>query len=168
MFLVTAVLAGVLVTAGTYTVMTETSTPGFCALCHEIAPAVESWRTSSHASNEHGFQATCIDCHLPPPQNTLEFFYLKTKHGLKDIWAHYFHGEYDRQKMQKKVHASMDNAACLKCHANLLYIQSSRGAMRAHREVLYSEAKRRCLECHTFLVHIRRDTYSTGIQGERR
>lgn len=154
------IFIGFLSTAFTYRIMALTSTPSFCGSCHEIAPAVESWRTSSHAFNNFGVKATCMDCHLPPPERTLNFFFLKSKHGLKDVWAHFFHGEYNREEMQEKVHASMDNATCLNCHGNLLYIQSKRGAMKAHRDALYSKPQRRCMECHAPLVHINKEVYS--------
>ena len=51
----------------TYYTMTRTSTPGFCASCHEIEFAYNTWRTSSHANNPYGFVADCMDCHLPRP-----------------------------------------------------------------------------------------------------
>ena len=37
-----------------------TSSPGFCASCHEIEPSVEGWRGSVHAQED---AATCLDCH---------------------------------------------------------------------------------------------------------
>ncbi|MCB9480399.1 MAG: cytochrome c3 family protein [Desulfobacteraceae bacterium] len=159
-----AVFIGFLLTAFTYKVMTVTSTPGFCASCHEIEAAVESWRTSTHASNDKGFKATCMDCHLPPPENTIEFFFLKTKHGLKDVFAHLFFGEYNKEEMQEKVHREMQNKTCMNCHSNILYIQTDRGAMKAHREAVYSTPQRSCMECHAPLVHIKKETYSAGTQ----
>ncbi|MGB5620226.1 MAG: NapC/NirT family cytochrome c, partial [Desulfobacterales bacterium] len=33
----------------TYYTMVRTSTPEFCATCHEIKPAVRAWRASTHA-----------------------------------------------------------------------------------------------------------------------
>jgi len=143
--------------------MTITSTPGFCASCHEIEAAVQTWRTSTHASNDKGLRATCMDCHLPKAENTIEFFYLKSKHGLKDVFAHFFFKEYNTEKMQNKVHQEMENKTCMNCHSNLLYIQTDRGAMKAHREAIYSEPQRSCMECHAPLVHIKKETYSAGI-----
>lgn len=32
----------------TYYTMVRTSTPGFCASCHEIQPAFNAWKTSTH------------------------------------------------------------------------------------------------------------------------
>ena len=67
------VLAGPLF-FGSMKLMVATSTPEFCASCHEIRPAVQAWRVSSHVNNPKGLQATCMDCHLPPPEDTFNFF----------------------------------------------------------------------------------------------
>ena len=58
----------------TYFTMVRTSTPEFCASCHEIRFAVDTWKTSTHVNNAHGFVADCMDCHLPAPQDTINFF----------------------------------------------------------------------------------------------
>jgi len=57
-----------------YSTMVRTSTPGFCATCHEIRFAYDTWKTSSHANNNKGFVADCMDCHLPAPHDTFNFF----------------------------------------------------------------------------------------------
>ena len=58
----------------TYYTMVRTSTPLFCASCHEIQPAYEAWKTSTHVNNPQGIVVDCMDCHLPPPQDTFNFF----------------------------------------------------------------------------------------------
>jgi len=42
-----------------------------------------------------------MDCHLPAPHDTVNFFYSKTIHGIKDVIAHFAGKEYDRQKMRQ-------------------------------------------------------------------
>ena len=37
-----------------YYTMVRTSTPDFCASCHEIKPAVVAWRSSTHVNNAAG------------------------------------------------------------------------------------------------------------------
>ncbi|MDD2903940.1 MAG: NapC/NirT family cytochrome c, partial [Syntrophales bacterium] len=106
----------------TYYTMVRTSTPQFCASCHEIEFAYNTWRTSSHTTNREGFVADCMDCHLPAPQDTYEFFYAKTLHGVKDVIAHVLGGVYDHEKNRQKAYASIKNDQCLKCHRNLLYL----------------------------------------------
>ena len=139
----------------TYYTMVRTSTPQFCASCHEIEFAYNTWRTSSHTNNREGFVADCMDCHLPAPQDTYDFFYAKALHGAKDVIAHVLGGTYDHEKNRQKAYASIKNDQCLKCHRNLLYLPYKRGAMLAHRTVLYPRPgyEKSCFNCHRNLVH---------------
>jgi cytochrome c nitrite reductase small subunit len=145
----------------TYYTMARTSTPQFCASCHEIQFAYNTWKTSSHANNEQGFVADCMDCHLPAPQDTVDFFYAKTFHGAKDVIMHFFLKEYDHEEQRQKAYASFKNEQCEKCHRNLLYIPNKRGAMLAHRDVVYARPgyEKRCVDCHKNLVHNAREFY---------
>ncbi|XPV76488.1 MAG: NapC/NirT family cytochrome c [Desulfovibrio sp.] len=145
----------------TYYVMVRTSTPEFCASCHEIQPAVLAWRTSSHVNNPQGFVADCMDCHLPAPHDTVNFFYTKTLHGLKDVIAHYQGVEYDREAMKIRARESIKNEQCLKCHRNIEYMPYKRGAMLAHKAVLYPKEgyEKKCTDCHKDLVHVNRPYY---------
>jgi len=145
----------------TYYTMVRTSTPQFCASCHEIHFAFNSWKTSTHANNAQGFVADCMDCHLPAPQDTYDFFYAKTFHGIKDVVVHFTQDEYDHRRNRERAWATIKNDQCLKCHRNLLYIPEKRGAMLAHRTVLYARPgyEKRCLDCHRNLVHNPRNYY---------
>lgn len=135
--------------------MLTTSTPNFCSSCHEIQPAYLEWQASSHANNAKGVVAECMDCHLPPPEETIKFFYNKTYHGLKDVIGHFVGGQYDRTENRKHAAANMDNSNCLSCHKNILYITHKRGAMLAHKSVLYPRPgyEKKCTDCHENLVH---------------
>lgn len=145
----------------TYYTMVRTTTPQFCAICHEIQFAYNTWKTSTHVNNAQGFVADCMDCHLPAPYDTYEFFYAKTAHGIKDIVIHFFQEEYDHEKNRQKAYASFKNDQCQKCHRNLLYIPNQRGAMLAHRAVVYARPgyEKRCVDCHKNLVHNARQLY---------
>ena len=145
----------------TYYTMVRTSTPQFCASCHEIEFAYNTWRTSGHTNNREGFVADCMDCHLPAPQDTLNFFYAKSLHGVKDVLAHLTKGSYDHEKNRQKAYASIKNDQCLKCHRNLIYLPYKRGAMLAHRTVLYPRPgyEKSCFDCHRNLVHNARAYY---------
>lgn len=144
-----------------YYTMVRTSTPRFCASCHEIQFAYNTWKTSTHVNNGQGFVADCMDCHLPAPHDTFNFFYTKTAHGIKDIVVHFVGAEYDHQKARAAAYASFKNEQCLKCHRNLLYIPDKRGAMLAHRDVMYARLgyEKRCVDCHKNLVHNPRNIY---------
>jgi len=139
----------------TYYTMVRTSTPQFCASCHEIQFAYNTWKTSTHANNPQGFVADCMDCHLPAPHDTVDFFYTKTLHGAKDIVVHFLQDEYDHKKNREAAYASFKNDQCRKCHRNILYIPDKRGAMMAHRTVVYARPgyEKRCVDCHRDLVH---------------
>jgi cytochrome c-type protein NapC/trimethylamine-N-oxide reductase cytochrome c-type subunit TorC len=141
-----------------YYTMVRTSTPEFCATCHEIKPAVVAWRSSTHTNNASGVVVDCMDCHLPAPQHTFDFFFAKTYHGIKDVVIHFFEDEYNREQARRNAYASFDNSQCQKCHRNLLNMPHRRGAMLAHRTVLYARAgyEKKCVDCHYDLVHSER------------
>ena len=145
----------------TYYTMVRTSTPEFCTSCHEIEFAYDTWKTSTHVNNAKGFVADCMDCHLPAPQNTFEFFYAKTFHGIKDLFVHFVQDEYDHQKNREKAYAAFENDQCMKCHRNLIYIPDKRGAMLAHKTVLWPRPgyEKKCIDCHRNLVHNKRQYY---------
>ena len=163
-YIIAAILIGVGVAISfplfsmTYYTMVRTSTPEFCASCHEIKPAVVAWRSSTHTNNAAGVVVDCMDCHLPAPQDTFEFFFSKSYHGLKDVAVHFLVGEYDREKARESAYAAFDNKECQKCHRNLLYMPTRRGAMLAHRAVLYARPgyEKKCVDCHYDLVHSER------------
>ena len=144
-----------------YYTMVRTTTPQFCATCHEIQYAYNTWKTSTHVNNAQGFVADCMDCHLPAPHDTFNFFYSKTAHGIKDIVLHFTQDDYDNQKAREAAYASFKNEQCQKCHRNLLYIPNKRGAMLAHRSVVYARPgyEKKCVDCHKNLVHNGRAFY---------
>lgn len=146
-----------------YYTMVRTSTPQFCATCHEIRPAYEAWKTSSHRNNPQGVVADCMDCHLPAPHDTINFFYTKTWHGIKDVAAHFIDGAegYDRDENREEAYRSIKNEQCQKCHRNIENMPHSRGAMLAHKSVLYARPgyEKKCTDCHRNLVHVDRDRY---------
>ena len=163
----------VLITAGivigfpifsmTYYTMVRTSTPQFCASCHEIEFAYNTWKTSTHVNNSQGFVADCMDCHLPAPHDTFNFFYAKTAHGLKDVIVHIIQGpeNYDHEKNRRAAYESFKNEQCQKCHRNLLNIPNKRGAMLAHKTVIYPRPgyEKKCVDCHRNLVHNKAEYY---------
>ena len=113
----------------TYYTMVRTSTPQFCSTCHEIRPAFMAWKTSTHVNNAQGIVADCMDCHLPAPHDTIDFFYSKTMHGLKDVVSHFTGGDerYDRAVMRQRIYDTLENSQCMKCHRNILNLPGKRG-----------------------------------------
>ena len=160
-FIIVGILIAFPLFSISYYTMVRTSTPQFCAICHEIQFAYNTWKTSTHANNSQGFVADCMDCHLPAPQDTYEFFFAKTMHGLKDLILHFTQEEYDREKNRQKAYDGFKNKQCQKCHRNILYIPDKRGAMLAHQTVIYPRPgyEKRCVDCHQNLVHNPRAFY---------
>ncbi|MGE4292725.1 MAG: cytochrome c3 family protein [Desulfovibrio sp.] len=156
-------LIGFPVFSMTYYTMVRTSTPEFCASCHEIEPAFKAWQTSTHANNAQGLVADCMDCHLPAPHDTFDFFFSKTWHGLKDVAMHVATGgdDYIRKEQREGAYRDIKNAQCQKCHRNLLHMPDKRGAMLAHRTVLnpLPGYEKQCTDCHRNLVHVDRPYY---------
>lgn len=142
---------------GTMKAMVATSSPEFCGSCHEIKPAVRAWAVSTHHNNASGVVAVCMDCHLPPPGDTFRFFVMKAYHGSKDVFFHLLRGSegYDREEAREGMYRSVTNQVCLRCHQNVLYMPHKRGAMLAHRAVIYARAgyEKKCIDCHYDLVH---------------
>ena len=139
-------------------IMLMTSTPRFCSSCHEIEPAYRSWKDSTHCRNKSGVVALCKDCHLPPLEDTISFYWAKTYHGTKDITLHLLGGKYDREAMKVLARQHIPNSRCLRCHAGLLDL-NSRGARKAHMTCFWPKPgnrKRRCIECHENLVHTKK------------
>lgn len=169
-YIIAAVLIGIGVVIAfpifsiSYYTMVRTSTPQFCASCHEIQFAYNTWKTSTHTNNAQGFVADCMDCHLPAPHDTIDLFYTKTAHGIKDIFVHFTQDplKYDHALQRRKAYASFKNEQCQKCHRNILFIPDKRGAMLAHRSVFYARPgyEKKCVDCHQNLVHMEREVYA--------
>ena len=138
--------------------MEHTSKPQYCGgKCHEMQSTYRSWEISEHASGKNGVRIECIECHLPPKENYFTYVMAKVYCGAKGAYEHYFGGEYDFQKTQKKVLDSMRDQTCLYCHNNLLARPSSPAARIAHVASLThpDSPQARCLACHEQTGHQR-------------
>ena len=80
-----------------------------------------------------------------------------------DVIVHFTQdaSEYDHEEQRRIAYASFKNDQCQKCHRNILYIPDKRGAMLAHRAVVYARPgyEKRCVDCHKNLVHIAKPIY---------
>ena len=81
---------------------------------------------------------------------------------MKDVVAHIFLEEYDRAKNREHAYEDIDNDQCMKCHRNILYMPENRGAMLAHRTVIYARDgyEKKCTDCHRYLVHKPKQQYA--------
>ena len=88
--------------------------------CHEMNTAYLTWELSSHGTNTRGIRIEYIDCHLPAKDKYFAHITAKAYEGAKDIYKHYFGGEYDSGKIRQKVLDHISNQRCLHCQDNFL------------------------------------------------
>ena len=147
-----AILAFVAINAA----MKPLSKSSYCgSKCHEMKSAYEAWESSSHGVNAHDVRVDCVDCHLPPKERYFANLFTKGYTGTKDLMIHHFGGEYDREKVRKKVLEHFSNDTCLYCHEDLLISPSSIDAQGAH-ELLINRPdapESRCVHCHEGVGH---------------
>jgi nitrate/TMAO reductase-like tetraheme cytochrome c subunit len=156
-FISVCVAALILCCVATYLSVEMTSTVAFCTSCHELKPAFDSYRVSSHYNVKPGQRAaTCRDCHLPPWSHPIRLLISKIYHGSKDVTRHFVKtldfgepGFYFSLKMSAKE--TVGNANCLKCHTD---------AMRKNYDeednihtLLINNPGFKCYECHEDIVH---------------
>lgn len=144
--------------AGLNSAMEPTSTSHYCgSKCHEMQTAYQTWEISEHGAGQNGVRIECIDCHLPPKDRFFTHVAAKGYYGAKDVYKHYFGGEYDLEKTRKKVLGSMRDQTCVYCHDNLLAKPSGPAARIAHTASLArpDSPEARCLACHEQTGHQR-------------
>jgi cytochrome c-type protein NapC/trimethylamine-N-oxide reductase cytochrome c-type subunit TorC len=140
------------------TAMKPVSKSEYCGTkCHEMDTAYQSWKLSVHGANKRGFRVECIDCHAPSKDDYFTHLVFKAYAGGKDMYKHYFGGEYDEEEVREKVLAHISNERCVNCHVNLLAKPSSEEVKEAHTESLSSPdiSENRCVECHEEVGHQR-------------
>ena len=127
--------------------------------CHEMNTAYRTWELSPHGANAAGIRTECVDCHLPPKEEYFTHTAAKAYAGAKDIYKHYFGGEYDLEKSRKKVLDHMSNETCLHCHDSLLAKPGTSAARIAHVASLAEPdaPENRCLQCHEDAGHQRQN-----------
>ena len=140
--------------------MVPVSKSAYCgSKCHEMNTAYLTWELSPHGSNSRGLRAECIDCHLPSKEKYFSHMTAKAYEGAKDIYKHYFGGDYDVEKIRLRILEHLPNDRCLGCHNSLLFKPGSSAARTAHTAVLTRpDAKEnRCLKCHEDIGHQRQN-----------
>jgi nitrate/TMAO reductase-like tetraheme cytochrome c subunit len=141
-----------------YYTMVRTSTPEFCASCHEIKPAVVAWRSSTHTNNAAGVVVDCMDCHLPAPQDTFDFFFSKSYHGIKDVAVHFFEDDTTvkrpaKRPMPPSTTISARNAIAICCTCPT----SGAPCWPTARWCMPGKGyEKKCVDCHYDLVHSER------------
>lgn len=149
-----AMLAGAVALGGAAVPLTDR--PTFCASCHNIRPAYDSWTASSHK------EVTCVACHVRP--GVEGFIEDKAYAGLKDVAIHLFGTPTESHNLQ----ASVASEVCIGCHRAILRVSEVAardlpqpvkdvGLVMSHRKHMEAFAKRGkgegCTTCHARIVH---------------
>lgn len=143
--------------AAVYFSVELTSTVSFCSSCHEMKPAYDSYKASTHFNVKAGKkQATCRDCHLPPWDHPVKLLWEKAFHGVKDITRHFTDADEFGEpgyyfSMKAKAWKTVDNSSCLKCHSDI-YAKKYDDYVNIHSSVK-SNPNASCAKCHEGLVH---------------
>jgi len=146
---------GLLFTIYTNKALEYTSTNESCEVCHVHPHVFDSWKLSTHYDNPSGFQARCVDCHLPPKGEG----YLKEKMiaGARDIYGVVFKDSADFNWEQKSTleyaQHHVFKESCTHCHQNLFPLTLTKEGQDAHLYYSQKEDELRCINCHLHVGH---------------
>ncbi|MCK9344088.1 MAG: SUMF1/EgtB/PvdO family nonheme iron enzyme, partial [Massilibacteroides sp.] len=144
---------------GLYQTTIYYSTDESCEICHVHPHATESWKLSVHVMNSSGVKTHCVDCHLPPKDQTWNYYSAKAKLGLWDLWSYMTKDstDWDWEAKSELEHAVkyIPNESCTECHQNLFPEGIEDDGVTAH---LYYEANVKklnlqCISCHLDAGH---------------
>ncbi|MDR1722973.1 MAG: SUMF1/EgtB/PvdO family nonheme iron enzyme [Tannerella sp.] len=171
-------LAGIVVGCAIFAAVYQTSvyysSDESCAKCHVHPHATDSWKQSKHVNNNSGVTVHCVDCHLPPHNQTVSHYSAKLKLGLKDVWGYLVKDSADYQWDLKSEleHAVkyIPNESCKECHKNLFPSGITDNGITSH--LYYEENEKKldlqCISCHLDAGHYNPDYkhgQMTGIPG---
>ncbi|HZH71047.1 MAG TPA: NapC/NirT family cytochrome c, partial [Mariniphaga sp.] len=139
--------------------MEYTSTDEFCNACHAHPHAESSFRLSIHNSNSSGVTANCVDCHLPPEDQTVYHLTRKAYHGFHDLY-YYLTRDMDEIDWEAKrtVEASkrfVYEDGCKKCHTNLFPTTLDELGAESHLKHISDPENNSCVKCHLTVGHYR-------------
>jgi formylglycine-generating enzyme required for sulfatase activity/nitrate/TMAO reductase-like tetraheme cytochrome c subunit len=166
--------AGFVIFIALYQTSVYFSTDNSCMICH-VHPHVEtSWKQSVHFNNNSGVKVHCVDCHLPPKNQTWNHYSAKLKLGLIDAWGFLTKDSADfnwdlKSELEHAV-KYIPNESCKECHHNLFPSGITDDGITAH--LYYEENEKKldlqCISCHLDAGHYN-PNYNhgkmTGIPG---
>lgn len=140
-------------------VLDYTSTDEFCAACHAHPHAETSFKLSVHNSNSSGVSARCVDCHLPPEDQTVYHLTRKAYHGFHDLY-YYITRDMDEIDWEAKRTAEASRRfvyedGCIKCHNNLFPATLNQLGAEAHLRYVNDPENNSCVKCHLTVGHYR-------------
>lgn len=175
-YLVLGLILGIAIVISLYQTSVYFSTDESCMMCHVHPHVEESWKLSKHMDNKSGTKVHCVDCHLPPKNNTWDHYTAKVKLGVRDAWAYLTKdsADFDWDRISELDHAVtyIPNASCKECHYNLFPEGVSDDAVTAHLYYEENEEKLnlQCISCHLDAGHFNpnyRHSKMTIIPGSK-
>ena len=158
-FLFVGIFIGIVFVAALYQTSVYFSTNESCMICHVHPHAEDSWMLSSHVNNSSGVMVNCVDCHLPPLDNTWAHYTAKVALGMKDVWG-YITKDSENIDWEKKSELEnavkyIPNESCVKCHQNLFPQGLTDDGITSH--LYYEEYAEKldlqCISCHLDVGH---------------
>lgn len=131
---------------------TWTASPSTCASCHEIAPAVASWKTSAHA------QVGCPQCHEPVRTwvRFPETFVWRAQMLQRDVTAHRANPNASSLPTSVATLRPIPDENCLQCHDLSREVTLPSGLTMDHAK--HVKRNKSCVSCHRSTAHPVPDT----------
>ncbi|MDR2954079.1 MAG: SUMF1/EgtB/PvdO family nonheme iron enzyme [Prevotella sp.] len=173
-FLLLGLFLGMATIVALYQTSVYFSTNESCMICHVHPHVEDSWKQSVHMANKSGTKVNCVDCHLPPKNNTWDHYTAKAKLGIRDLWGYLTKDstDFDWDRMSELDYAVtyIPNESCKECHHNLFPDGATDDAVIAH--LYYEENEKKlnlqCISCHLDAGHYNPNYVHgalTGIPG---
>ena len=142
-----------------YEISVYFSTDDSCAICHVHPHVFDSWKLSTHVNNRSGVKVHCIDCHLPPKNQTVNHYSAKLKLGITDLWGYLTKDsvdfDWDMKSELEYAVKYIPNESCTECHHNLFPVGLNDDGITAH--LYYEENEKKlnlqCISCHLDVGH---------------
>lgn len=157
--LLLGLLLGIGIMVATYETSVYFSSDESCMMCHVHPHAEDTWKLSTHVNNKSGVKVHCVDCHLPPKNQTWDHYTAKAKLGITDVWSFMTKdsADFDWALKSELEHATkfIPNASCKECHQNLFPEGIEADGVTAH--LYYDENEKKldlqCISCHLDVGH---------------
>ena len=152
-------IVGIGIAVSLYQTSVYFSTDESCMMCHVHPHAENSWKLSKHYNNLSGTKVHCVDCHLPPKNDTWNHYSAKMKLSMHDLWAYLTKdsADFDWNKLSESDQAVtyISNESCKECHHNLFPEKITDEAITAHLYYEGNENKMnlQCISCHLDAGH---------------
>jgi cytochrome c nitrite reductase small subunit len=142
------ILTGIAIGIGIYTFVYArggsyfSNDPAACANCHIMNEHYDTWLGSSHRA-----VATCNDCHTP--DGVVAKYLTKASNGFWHSFA-FTTGDYPDPLRIKPHNREITEAACRKCHEEIVEAIEVKAAPGIHTSVADQTS---CVRCHNTVGH---------------